>query len=116
MDQLAIDGALLDKPANTPGIHTAHTTPYYLNGVPTSSHRGAIRNLQTYINKEHKNQELRPAQFKFTYIDKWTSNEQINHKLSNQFGKNSGTTNAQITHTLKFWYAQYMGNHHENIF
>ena len=53
-DQLANMGALLDKPTNIPRIHTAHTTPYWLNGIPTSTHTGAIRNLQTYINKEHK--------------------------------------------------------------
>ena len=59
-----------------------------------------MRNLQTYINKEHKNQELRLAQSKFTYIDKWASNHQFNHKLSNQFWENPRTTNTQITQTL----------------
>jgi transposase-like protein len=62
------------------------------------------------------NQELGLAQSKFTYIDKWTSNDQINHKLSNQFWKNPRITNAQITQTLKFRYAQYMGNHRKNLF
>ena len=90
--------------------------PYWLNGVPTCSHTGAICNLQTYINKEHMNQELRRAQSKFTYIDKWTSNDQINHKFSNQLWENPGTTDAQIALTLKFWYAQYMGNDRKNIF
>ena len=56
VDQLANTGVLLDKPANTPRIHTAHTTPYWLKNVPIGTHMGAIRNLQTYINKEHKNQ------------------------------------------------------------
>ena len=115
MDQLANKGALLDKPANILKIHTAHATPYWLNGVPTSTHMGAIRNLQTYIDKEHKNQELRWAQFKFTHIDKWTSNDQIHHKLSNQFWKNPSTTDAQTTQTLKLRYAQHMGNHLRNI-
>ena len=70
VDQLANDGALLNKPMNTPMIHMAHITPYWLNGVPTGTHTGAIRNLQTYINKEHKNQELRLIQSKITFINK----------------------------------------------
>src|SRR5450631_3142170 len=101
-DQLANNGVLLNKPTNTSRIHTAHTTPYWLNGVPTGTHTGVIRNLQTYVNKEHKNQELKWAQSKFTYIDKWTSNDQINPKISNQFWKNLGITDAHITQTLKF--------------
>jgi len=39
------------------------------------------------------------------------SNDQINHKLSNHFWKNVKITYAQINQTLKFRYAQYMGNH-----
>ena len=89
-DELTNNGALLDKTTNTPRIHTAHTTPYWLNRVPSGTHRGAICNSQTYTNKEHMNQELRLAQSKFTYIDKWTSNDQINHKLSTNFGKIMG--------------------------
>ena len=115
-DHLANDGALLNKPPNTSKIHTTHTTPYWLNGVLTGTHMGAIRNLQTYINKEHRNQESRLARSKFTYIDKWTSNDQINHKFSNQFWKNPGTIDAQITQTLKVQYAQNMGNHRKHIF
>ena len=111
-DQLANDGALLNKPTNTPHIHTTHTTPYWLNGVPTDTHTCAIRNLQTYINKDHKEKELGLAQSKFIYVDKWTSNDQINHKLSNPFWKNPGISDAQITQTLKLRYAQYtLGNH-----
>lgn len=115
VDQLANNGALLDKPANIPKIHTAHTTPYWLNGVPTCTHTGAKCNLQTYINKEHKDQELRWAQSKLTYIDNWTSNNQINHKLSNQFWKHPKITDVRITQILKFQYAQYMGNHRKNF-
>ena len=37
-NQLANDGALLNKPANTPKIHTAHTTPYWLNGANKYPH------------------------------------------------------------------------------
>ena len=96
-DQLADDGSLLDKFHNTLRIHTAHTTSYWLKGVSTDTHTSTICNLQTYINKEHKNQELRLAQSKFTYIDKWTSNNQINHKLSNQLWKNPKIVDAQIT-------------------
>jgi hypothetical protein len=95
-------GALLDKPANTLRIHMAHTMTYQLNRIPTSTHMGAIRNLQTYINKEHKNQELRLAQSKFTYIDEWTSNNQINHKLSNEFWDNPRIPGVRITLTSKF--------------
>jgi len=88
-NQLANSGALLNKPDNTPMIHTTHTTPYWLNGVPTCSHTGAIRNLQNISLRNTQNQELRLAQSIFTYIEKWTSNDQINHKLSNQFWKKS---------------------------
>ncbi len=52
----------------------------------------------------------------FPYVDKWLSNTQINQKLSNHFWKNKKVTDAQITQTLKFRYAQYMGNHKKNIF
>ena len=97
-------------------IHMAHTMPYWLNGVPNDTHMGAIWNLQTYVNKEHKNQELKWAQSKFAYIDKWTSNDQINPKISNQLWKNPGITDAQITQFLKFTSAQYMGNHRKHIF
>ena len=37
-------------------IHVAHTTPYWLNGVPTREHKGEIENPLTYINKERKNE------------------------------------------------------------
>ena len=30
-------------------IHVAHTTPYWLNGVPTREHKGEIENPLTYI-------------------------------------------------------------------
>ena len=112
-DRLANSGALLDKPANTP---KDTYNPHYIVLAQWSPHTGAILNLQTYISKEHMNQELRLAQSKFTYIDKWTSNDQINYKLSDQFWINLGTTDAQITQTLKFQYAQYMGSHHKIIF
>ena len=45
------------------------------------------------------NQELRLPQSKFAYINKWTSNDQINHKLSNQFWRDLKTTNAWIAQT-----------------
>ena len=58
------------------------------NMMPTDTHACVIRNLQAYINKEHKHKELRLTQSKFAYIDKWTHIDQINHKLSNQFWEN----------------------------
>ena len=61
-------------------------------------------------------QEVRLAQTKFAYMDKWTSNDQINHKLLNQIWKNPEITDNQITQTLKFGYAQYIVNHHKSIF
>ena len=51
------------------------------------------------------------AQHKFPYVEKWLANERINQKLSNQLWKNKKVTDVQITQTLKFRYAQYMGNH-----
>ena len=56
------------------------------------------------------------AKNKFPYVDKWLSNDQINHKLSNHFWKNEKVTDAQISQTLKFRYAQYTGNHRKNFF
>ena len=53
---------------------------------------------------------------RFPYVDKWLSNEQINQKLSNHFWKNVNIPYTQITQTLKFRFAQYMGNHRKNIF
>ena len=52
----------------------------------------------------------------FPYIEKWLSNTQINQKFSNLSWKSENVTDAQITQTLKFRYAQYMGNHKINIF
>ena len=46
---------------------------------------------------------------------KCLSNEKIHHELSNHFWKTPQTTDAQITQLLKFWFAQYMGNHRKNL-
>lgn len=91
-------------------IHVAHTTPYWLNGVPTREHKGEIENPLTYINKERKN-ELGLAMAKHICIKKWLSNNQINHKLSKHFMKAPSMSDAEITHTLKFCYAEYIGSH-----
>ena len=53
---------------------------------------------------------------KFTYVEKWLFNKEINHKLSYRFWKAPRTTNAQNTQLLKFLFAQYMGNHRKNLF
>jgi hypothetical protein len=45
--------ALKDKPTNTPHIHIAHPTPYWLANYPTATHDGAIRNLRIAMTKEH---------------------------------------------------------------
>ena len=116
MDTLANEGTLKEKPDNTPHIHIVHPTPYWLANSPTSTHDGAIRNLHTFITKEHKSRITALAKQKFLYVDKWLSNEQINQKLSNHFWKNNNIPDTQVTQTLKFGYAQYMGNHRKNIF
>ena len=105
-----------EKLTPTPHIHIAHTTPYWLTSCPTATRDGAIRNLHTFITKAHDQQEVRLAQHIHLYVDKWLSNNQINQKLSNHFWKNNKITYAQITQTLKFQYAQYMGNHKKHIF
>ena len=81
-----------------------------------ATHNKAIHNLHTFITKEHNNRESARAKYKFPYVDKRLLNTQINQKLSNHFWKNENITDAQITQTLKFRYAQYMGNHKKNIF
>ena len=115
-DILANEGTLKEKPTATPHIHLAHATPYWLASCPTATYDGAIRNIHKFIIKEHNNREMAIAQRKFPYVEKWLTNKQINQKLSNHFWKNKKVTDAQITQTLKFRYAQYMGNHKKNIF
>jgi hypothetical protein len=115
-DELANEGTTKEKPEITPHIHIARPTPYWLASCPTTTHDGAIRNLRTFITKEHNNRETSAAINKFPYIDKWLSNTQINQKLSNHFWYNDTIPDTQITQTLKFRYTQYMGNHRKNIF
>ena len=100
----------------TPHIDIAHTTPYWLASCQTTTHDGAIRNLSTFIAKTRESYEATLATRKFPYVDKWLSNEQINHKLSNHLWKNANVSDTQITQTLKFRFAQYMGHHGKNIF
>ena len=54
-DTLANKKTLKDKPEETPHIHIAHATPYWLATSPTPTHDGAIRNLHTFITKDHEN-------------------------------------------------------------
>ena len=115
-DTLANKGTLKEKPNNTPHVHIAHPTPYWLASCPIATHDGAIRNLHTFITKEHENRETESTKRKFPYVDKWLSNKQINHKLSNHFWKDDKVPDTQVTQTLKFRYGQYMGNHRKNIF
>ena len=115
-DTLANEGATKEKPTNTPHIHIAHATPYWLASYPIATRDGAITNIHKFIIKEHDNREKAIAQRKFPYVEKWLINEKINKKLSNHFWKNKTITDAQITQTLKFRFAQYMGNHRKNIF
>jgi hypothetical protein len=70
----------------------------------------------TLLMKDHVNRETTLAKQKSPYVAKWLSNEEINQKLSNHFWKNDKVPDTQITQTLKFRYAQYMGNHRKNIF
>ena len=105
-DTLANEGNLQEKPTPTPHIHLAHASPYWLASCPTTTHDGSIRNLHTFVTKEHDYRKVGNARIKFPYVDKWLSNTQINQKLSNHFWENKKTTDAQITQTLKFKYAQ----------
>ena len=117
VDTLANEGTTKEKPTATPHIHIAHATPSWLASCPTATRdHGAIQNLHTFVTKAHDYREVRMAQHKHPYVDKWLSNDQINQKLSNHFWKNNKISDAQITQTLKFRYAQYMGNHRKNIF
>jgi hypothetical protein len=54
-DTVANEGTLIEKPIATPHIHIAHTTPYWVASCPTATHDGAIRNLHTFVTKEHEN-------------------------------------------------------------
>jgi hypothetical protein len=115
-DTLANEGTLEGKPNNTPHIHIAHPTPYWLASCPTATHDGASYNLYMFIRKTHKNHEIELAKRKFPYVDKWLSNKQINQKLPNHFWKKVHMAYTQITQTLKYRHAQYMGNHRRSIF
>ena len=95
-DILANMGTLKDKPNTTPWIHIARTTPYWLASCPTGTHDGAIRNLRTFITKEHENRECALAIQKYPYVNKWISNEQINQNFPTTFGK----ANRSPTHKL----------------
>lgn len=89
-DKLANDGTLKDKPSHTPHtphIQIAHSTPYWLASSPTATHDGAIHNLHTFITKEHNTREATSIRHKFSYVDKWLSNTQMNQKLSNYLWK-----------------------------
>ena len=110
-DTLANEGTTKEKPTPTSHIHIAHATPYWLASCPTTTHDGAIRNLHTFVTKAHDHREVRMAQHKHPYVDKWLSNE-----IPTTSGKNNKITDAQIAQTLKFRYAQYIGNHKKNIF
>lgn len=52
-DQLANDGTTKAQPSLTPQIHIAHITPYWLHGVPTRAHDGAIKYLDLLLNREN---------------------------------------------------------------
>ena len=82
---LANEGTLKEKPTTTPRMHTIHPTPYGLASYPTATHDKAIRNLHTFITKEHRNRESLTTKHKFLYMDIWLSSTQINQKLSNHF-------------------------------
>ena len=77
-DTLANEGTLKEKPTNTPHIHIAHPTPYWLANYPTTTHDHAIYNLHTFITKEEGNRETISTKNQFPYVDKWLSNTQIN--------------------------------------
>jgi hypothetical protein len=100
-DTLANEGTNKEKPTPTPHIHIAQATPYWLASCPTATRDGAIRNLHIFVTKTHDQQEVRMAQHKHPYVDKWLSNDQIHQKLSNHFWKNNKITDAQITY-VKF--------------
>ena len=51
VDQLANDEAFLDKPTNTPRIHTAHTTPTWLQGVSTGTTRALYATYKHILTK-----------------------------------------------------------------
>jgi hypothetical protein len=95
-DTLANEGTLIDKPTPTPHIHITHTTPYWLACCPTVIHSGAIQNLHTFVTQAHKNRETRMTKFKFPYVDKWTSNTQLNQKNPITFGKTLLENHDQI--------------------
>ena len=78
---LANEGALKEKPTAAPQIHIAHATPYWLASCPTAMRDGAIQNLHTFVTKAHNYREVRTAQNRFSFVEKWLSNDQINQKL-----------------------------------
>lgn len=99
---IANDGTTKDIENPNPRIHTTHTIPYWLSQLPPRQplpHTAMTsqNNTHTFINKEHTKREPALTQYKFTYVNKWLTNEQIIHKLSNFFWKVTEIIKAQIT-------------------
>lgn len=77
-DQLAKEGPTCNKLNPAPRTHFAHTIPYWRNGVATGDHKAEIHNLQTDLNKSHREQELiitRKKEKNVICVEKWVSNE-----------------------------------------
>jgi hypothetical protein len=81
---------------------------------PTITH---IQVHTGYIEQYQNNMENHSTTTtKFTYIDKWVNNKEIDLEDSNDFRDNKLIMDSQITQLLKFRTGQYMGNARKHIF
>lgn len=78
-----------------------HRTPYWL-----SAHSKPIRNMN--INELSNTRALKVLVLKYQYVSRLTCPHTI--------WKTVSISDSQITQTLKFKYAQYMGNHCKHLF
>jgi hypothetical protein len=99
----------------------AHSTPYYLhrdwwNSMHNIQFNGPIRYLQKYLIKYDKDNNSKRATHNFPNINKWTSDNNIDHKLSTNLWNHPIIKDAQITFLLKCTSNQYMKNAYIKLF
>jgi ribonuclease HI len=118
-DRLAKIGAKEEDIPITEAHHNAHISPYWLHRAIPKQHgkpsKDPIRNFQKFL-KDSELEQQKELATKFTYIDKWVNNKEMDLEDSNDFWDNKLITDSQITQLLKFRTGQYMGNARKHIF
>jgi ribonuclease HI len=95
-------------------MHIYHPFPHYLHSKTFRT--GPIRNLDMHLLLLHKHQLQHRIIPKQPSVQKWTSNDALDHTLSNAFWKDPKISQTHISQILKFRNGQYMGNCRKHIF